>query len=134
MLMICLFLSIWVFWLFVILGLLMGFKARRAVDDDVVFLTVPVPGFVKNSLLDLCEVSGVSFQRLVGMLLVNGLRDAAEVPKFELGGVVDSFGGVSAYLRGERRLEPCGQVSCDKKPVDVLGFSFCDVCGVCLKV
>ena len=111
----------------------MGFKAKRALDEDTVFLTVPVPGFVKNGLLDLCEVSGVSFQRLVGLLLVNGLRDAAEVPRFELGESFDSFSGVSAYLRGERRLEPCGQPSCDKKPVEVLGSSFCDVCGVCLR-
>lgn len=110
----------------------MGFKAKRAVDEEVVSLTVPIPGFVKNSLLDLCEVKGISFQRLVGMLLVNGLRDAADVPRFELGGSFDSFSGVSAYLRGERRLEPCGQPSCDKRVVDVLGSSFCDVCGVCL--
>lgn len=110
----------------------MGFKAKRARDDDTVYVTVPLPGFVKNSLLDLCEVKGVSFQRLVGLLLVNGLRDASEISKFEIGGSFDSFSGVSAYLRGERRLEPCGKPSCLKIPVDVLGSSYCDTCGVCL--
>ena len=134
MLMICLFLSIWVFWLFVILGLLMGFRSRRAVDGDTVYVTVPVPGWVKNGLVDLALVSGVSFQRLVGLLLVNGLRDAEGLALLEVGEPVEPLGGVLAYLRGERRLEPCGQVSCDKKPVDVLGSSFCDVCGVCLGV
>ena len=111
----------------------MGFKARRALDEDTVSLTVLIPGSVKNGLLDLCEAKGISFQRLVGMLLVNGLRDAAEVPRFELTKTHDSLSGVSAYLRGERRLEPCGQPSCDKKPVDVLGSSYCDTCGVCLR-
>ena len=110
----------------------MGFKAKRARDGDTVYVTVPIPGSVKNGLLDLCEVKKVSFQRLVGILLVNGLRDAAEVPRFKLGESFDSFSGVSAYLRGERRLEPCGLPSCDKKPVDVLGSSYCDTCGVCL--
>ena len=74
----------------------MGFKAKRALDEDTVSLTVPIPGSVKNGLLDLCEVRGVSFQRLVGMLLINGLRDAAEVPRFELGESFDSI--VQAFI------------------------------------
>jgi hypothetical protein len=134
MLMICLFLSIWVFWLFVILGWLMGFRSRRAVDGDTVYVTVPVPGWVKNGLVDLALVSEVSFQRLVGLLLVNGLRDAEGLALLEVDKPVEPLGGVLAYLRGERRLEPCGQVSCVKVPVEVLGSSFCDVCGVCLGV
>lgn len=110
----------------------MGFRAKRAVPDEEVFLTVPVDGWVKNALVDLAEVRGVSFQRLVGLFLVNGLRDAEGSALLGFGEPVDSLSGVSAYLRGERRLEPCGQPSCDKKPVEVLGSSFCDVCGVCL--
>jgi hypothetical protein len=51
----------------------MGFRSRRAVDGDTVFVTVPVPGWLKNGLVDLAEGSGVSFQRLVGLLLVNGV-------------------------------------------------------------
>lgn len=111
----------------------MGFRSRRAVDGDTVFLTVPVPGWLKNGLVDLAEGSGVSFQRLVGLLLVNGLRDAEGRVLLEVGSdPVDSLGGVLAYLRGERRLEPCGLPVCEKKPVEVLGSRFCDVCGVCL--
>jgi hypothetical protein len=112
---------------------LMGFRSRRAVDGDTVFVTVPVPGWLKNGLVDLAEGSGVSFQRLVGLLLVNGLRDAEGRALLEVSDPVEPLSGVVAYLRGERRLEPCGQPSCDKKPVEVLGSSFCDVCGVCLR-
>ena len=111
----------------------MGFKAKRALDEDMVFLTVPIPGWLKNELVDLAEGSGVSFQKLVGLLLVNGVRVEVGKPSFELGGSVEPFGGVVAYLRGERRLEPCGLPSCEKKSVEVLGSSFCDVCGVCLQ-
>ena len=110
----------------------MGFWSWRAVDGDTVFVTVPVPGWVKNGLVDLALVSEVSFQKLVGLLLVNGLRDAEGLALLEVDKPVEPLGGVLAYLRGERRLEPCGLLSCDKKPVDVLGSTFCDVCGVCL--
>lgn len=111
----------------------MGFRSRRAVDGDTVFVTVPVPGWLKNGLVDLAEGSGVSFQRLVALLLVNGLRDAEGSALLEFGKPVDSLSGVVAYLRGERRLEPCGLPSCDKRVVEVLGSTFCDVCGVCLR-
>ena len=112
--------------------MLMGFRSRRAVDGDTVFVTVPVPGWVKNGLVDLALVSEVSFQKLVGLLLVNGLRDAEGLALLEVDKPVEPLGGVLAYLRGERRLEPCGLPSCEKVPVEVLGSSFCDVCGVCL--
>ena len=111
----------------------MGFRSRRAVSDEVVFVTVPVPGWLKNGLVDLAEGSGVSFQKLVGLLLVNGLRDSEGRALLEVSDPVDSLSGVVAYLRGERRLEPCGLPSCDKRAVEVLGSVFCDVCGVCLR-
>lgn len=110
----------------------MGFRSRRARDGDMVFVTVPIPGWLKNGLVDLAEGSGVSFQKLVGLLLVNGLRDAEGLALLELSEPVEPLFGVLAYLRGERRLEPCGLPSCEKKPVEVLGSSFCDTCGVCL--
>lgn len=110
----------------------MGFKARRAVPDETVFLTVPIPGWLKNELLDLCEKKDVSLQRLVGLLLVNGIRDADGRNALGFDKPSEPMNGVVAYLRGERRLEPCGQPSCVKKPVEVLGSSYCDTCGVCL--
>lgn len=110
----------------------MGFSSRRARDGDSVYVTVPIPGWLKNGLVDLAEGSGVSFQKLVGLLLVNGVRDAEGRALLEVSDPVDSLSGVVAYLRGERRLEPCGLPSCDKKPVEVLGSTFCDSCGVCL--
>ena len=112
--------------------MLMGFKARRAVPEETVFVTVPLPGWLKNELLDLCKKRDVSFQRLVGLLLVNGVRDAEGRALLELGEPIEPISGVGAYLRGERRLEPCGLPSCEKKPVEVLGSSYCDTCGVCL--
>lgn len=111
----------------------MGFRSRRARDGDTVYVTVPVPGWLKNGLVDLAVVRELSFQKLVGLLLVNGLRDAEGLALLELDSGVEPLSGVVAYLRGERRLEPCGLPSCDKKPVDVLGSSYCDVCGVCLR-
>lgn len=111
-----------------------GFRSRRAGDGDVVYVTVPVPGWVKNGLVDLAVVRELSFQKLVGLLLVNGLRDAEGLALLEVSDPVEPLSGVLAYLRGERRLEPCGLVSCEKVPVDVLGSSFCDVCGVCLRL
>ena len=111
---------------------LMGFEARRARDGDSVYVTVPIPGWLKNGLVDLALVSEVSFQKLVGLLLVNGLRDAEGLALLEVDKPVEPLGGVLAYLRGERRLEPCGLPSCEKRVVEVLGSSFCDVCGVCL--
>ena len=112
--------------------MLMGFKPRRAVPEETVFVTVPLPGWLKNELLDLCKKRDVSFQRLVGLLLVNGVRDAEGRALLELGEPIEPISGVVAYLRGERRLEPCGLPSCEKKPVEVLGSSYCDTCGVCL--
>jgi len=111
---------------------LMGFRSRRAVGGDTVFVTVPVPGWLKNELVDLAEGSGVSFQRLVVLLLTNGVRVEGGKPSLQVGGFVEPLSGVVAYLRGERRLEPCGLPVCEKRVVDVLGSSFCDVCGVCL--
>ena len=112
---------------------LLGFRSRRAVDGDTVFVTVPLPGWLKNGLVDLAEGSGVSFQKLVGLLLVNGLRDAEGRALLEVSDPVEPLSGVVAYLRGERRLEPCGLPFCGKKPVEVLGSVFCDTCGVCLR-
>jgi len=109
-----------------------GFRSRRAVPDETVFLTVPVDGWLKNGLVDLAEARGMSFQRLVGLILVNGLRDSEGSVLLGFVEPQDSLSGVKAYLRGERRLEPCGQASCVKEPVVVLGSVFCDVCGVCL--
>ncbi len=120
-------------WLFVMGVVLVGFRSRRAVDGDTVFVTVPVPGWLKNRLVDLSVGSGVSFQKLVGLLLVNGVRDVEGRVLLEVSDPVEPFGGVVAYLRGERRLEPCGQPFCVKVPVEVLGSTFCDVCGVCLR-
>ena len=111
----------------------MGFSSRRARDGDSVYVTVPIPGWLKNGLVDLAEGSGVSFQKLVGLLLVNGVRDAEGRALLEVSDPVEPLSGVVAYLRGERRLEPCGLPSCDKRAVDVLGSTFCDVCGVCLR-
>lgn len=110
----------------------MGFRSRRARDEDTVYVTVPVPGWLKNSLVDLAVVRELSFQKLVGLLLVNGVRDAEGLSLFEVSEPVEPLSGVVAYLRGERRLEPCGLPFCEKKPVEVLGSTFCDVCGVCL--
>ena len=110
----------------------MRMKSRRARDGDTVYVTVPVPGWLKNGLVDLAVLRELSFQKLVNLLLVNGLRDAEGLPLFEVPERVDALSSVVAYLRGERRLEPCGLPSCVKKPVEVLGSSFCDVCGVCL--
>lgn len=110
----------------------MRMKSRRADDGDTVFVTVPVPGWLKNELVDLAVLRELSFQKLVGLLLINGVRDASGLPLFEVPERVDVLSSVVAYLRGERRLEPCGLPSCSKKPVEVLGSSFCDVCGVCL--
>lgn len=132
MLLICLLVSIWGCWWFGIGVVLMGFRSRRARDGDMVFVTVPLPGWLKNGLVDLAEVRELSFQKLVGLLLVNGVRDAEGRALLEVSDPVEPLSGVVAYLRGERRLEPCGLPSCDKKPVEVLGSSFCDVCGVCL--
>lgn len=132
MLLICLLVSIWGCWLFGIRVVLMGFKPRRAGDGDTVYVTVPVPGWLKNGLVDLAVVRELSFQKLVGLLLVNGLRDAEGLALLELSEPVEPLFGVLAYLRGERRLEPCGLPSCEKKPVEVLGSTFCDTCGVCL--
>lgn len=111
----------------------MGFRSRRARDGDMVFVTVPIPGWLKNGLVDLAVVRELSFQKLVGLLLVNGVRDAEGRALLEVSDPVEPLSGVVAYLRGERRLEPCGQPSCVKVPVEVLGSSFCDVCGVCLR-
>jgi len=95
-------------------------------------VTVPVPGWLKNELVDLAVLRELSFQKLVGLFLVNGVRDAEGRVLLEVSDPVEPLVGVVAYLRGERRLEPCGLVVCDKKPVEVLGSVFCDVCGVCL--
>ena len=111
----------------------MGFRSRRAQDGDTVFVTVPIPGWLKNGLVDLAVVRELSFQKLVGLLLVNGVRDAEGRALLEVSDPVEPLSGVVAYLRGERRLEPCGLPSCDKKPVEVLGSTFCDTCGVCLR-
>jgi len=109
-----------------------GFRSRRARDGDLVYVTVPVPGWLKNELVDLAVLKELSFQKLVGLLLVNGVRDAEGRALLEVSDPVEPLSGVVAYLQGERRLEPCGLPSCGKKPVEVLGSVFCDVCGVCL--
>ncbi len=79
-------------------------------------------------------MGGCGFGVGLGLLLVNGVRDAEGRALLEVSDSVEPLVGVVAYLRGERRLEPCGLPSCVKVPVDVLGSSFCDVCGVCLRV
>jgi len=111
-----------------------GFKSKRARDEDTVYVTVPVPGWLKNQLVDLSVLRELSFQRLVNFLLINGIRDAEGLALLEVSEPVKPLSGVVAYLRGERRLEPCGLAVCDKKPVDVLGSTFCDTCGVCLRL
>lgn len=108
-------------------------KSKRAKASDTVFVTVPVPGWLKNSLVDLACDSDISFQRLVVLLLTNGLRVEAGKPSLQVDLPVDPVESLVAYLRGVRVLEPCGLPVCVKVPVEVLGSVFCDVCGVCLR-
>ena len=38
----------------------MGFEPRRARDGDTVYVTVPVPGWLKNDLVDLAVSYGTA--------------------------------------------------------------------------
>ena len=62
----------------------MGFKSKRARDEDTVYVTVPVPGWLKNQLVDLSVLRELSFQRLVNFLLINGVRDAEGLALLEV--------------------------------------------------
>ena len=108
-------------------------KSNRAISDHTVHITVPVDGWLKNELIDLAEKSDISFQRLVNLLLANGVRDYESKPALVMSTPPDPISSVVSYLKGERRLEPCGQVSCNKQPVCVLDSTYCDTCGVRLE-
>lgn len=108
-------------------------RSSRAISDHTVHITVPVDGWLKNELIDLAEKSGISFQRLVNLLLANGVREYDNKPDLVMSTPPDPISSVVSYLKGERRLEPCGQVSCNKQPVSVLDSTFCDTCGIRLE-
>lgn len=110
----------------------MGRKASRAGDSEGLYnVTVRVRGSVKNGLLAEAERLGCSLSELVLLAVEDFVRGRDGVPCLSDGvrppGVDDVLRG---YLSGERVLEPCGRVSCDRVERVVGSFRFCDVCGV----
>lgn len=109
-------------------------RAVRVGSDVGCQLSVRVPGWFKNELVDWCEGLGVPVSVWVVNCLREGLREgkgfpAAPPARVPLPGLDEQ---VRLWLLGERLVLPCGRSGvCEGLVAGVLpGGSFCGVCGV----
>lgn len=109
----------------------MGRKASRIPDDRWGHVTVRLRGDRKSRLLDVAEEWGCALSDVVLLAVEDFVRSRDGVPRLGDGVRPPSVDDVlRAYVSGERLVQPCGRVSCDRVESQVGSFRFCDVCGV----
>jgi hypothetical protein len=89
-------------------------------------------GSQKNEIIDYAKAQGLSVNQLVLYAVLDFIRNEKGIPspgsaQFSIPTMEETL---TAYMRGEQVLTPCGKTSCDMQLVDVAGMEFCKTCNV----
>lgn len=89
-------------------------------------------GSQKNEIIDYAKAQGLSVNQLVLYAVLDFIRNQKGIPspgsaQFSIPTMEETL---TAYMRGEQVLTPCGKTSCDMQLVDVAGMEFCKTCNV----
>ena len=91
-----------------------------------------VLGSQKNEIIDYAKAQGLSGNQLVIYAVLDFVRNQKGIPspgpsQFSIPTMEETL---TAYMRGEGILTPCGKMQCDMKLVDVSGMQFCKHCNI----
>ncbi len=109
---------------------------RAAFPDSVVNISVQIPGWLKNDILDLTEKLEVPVGSWVVAQLLRATREGNGLPPVAEphGPLLTPEEMIRLYARGETIMSPCGTPGvCEGQTMErelVGGMEFCSVCRI----
>jgi len=108
----------------------MPYKPQPATNpDDTVTLTIPIPGWLKNELIQSAQKHEKSLQQHITLLITNALRHTQNKPPLNPT-PPNPLQPIHNYLQGKPTLQPCGQTTCTKTPTQLNNHTYCNTCGI----
>lgn len=111
----------------------MPLEPQRASNPDGKYnLTVVIPGWLKNKIVDHCQLLGLSIGEWVAtrlMLDINEERGLPEPPQ-ALKGIPNVTDVIREWATGERIIQPCGKTDCNPEWQELQKMKFCTKCGI----
>ena len=111
----------------------MPLEPQRASNPDGKYnLTVVIPGWLKNKIVDHCQLLGLSIGEWVAtrlMLDINEEKGLPEPPQ-ALKGIPDVTDVIREWATGERIIQPCGKTDCKPEWQELQKMKFCTRCGI----
>lgn len=111
----------------------MPLEPQRASNPDGKYnLTVVIPGWLKNQIVDICEELNVSIGTWVATRLMLDIREERGLPEPPQAakGIPDVTDVVREWVTGERMIQPCGKTDCNPEWEQLQNMKFCRKCGV----
>lgn len=110
----------------------MPLEPQRASNPNGKYnLTVVIPGWLKNQIVDHCAALGVSIQDWVGARLMLDIREERGLPEPPPSRAIpDAIDVVREWATGERLIQPCGKTDCNPEWEQLQKMKFCKKCGV----
>ena len=114
----------------------MGRHPQRHPDDVDALLSIRVPGWLKNEIVDQAKAADVSISAYLGAIIHRVVRRDLGLPepppaKVPIPDVADVL---RAYATGQPMLTPCGaHGSCpglDAEPLRIGSVRFCSICDI----
>lgn len=106
---------------------------QRAHDPDGKYnLTVVIPGWLKNRIVDHCKKQNIPIGEWVAARLMLDIREERGLPEppTAVNGIPDVVDVVREWATGERLLQPCGKTDCNPVYEQIQNMRFCKKCGV----
>ena len=107
----------------------MPHKPKPANPDHTVHLTIPIPGHLKNRLINATQQTGQTLTAYVLEAITNQIRNTNNQPPLT-NTPPNPLQPVINYLTGQRTLTPCGQTTCNQQPTKLNGKTYCNTCGI----
>jgi hypothetical protein len=111
----------------------MPLEPQRASNPEGKYnLTVVIPGWLKNRILEHCESLGISITEWVATRLMLDIREerGLPAPPPAVKGIPDATDSIREWLTGERTIQPCGKTDCNPEWEELQKMKFCTKCGV----
>jgi hypothetical protein len=111
----------------------MPLEPQRASNPEGKYnLTVVIPGWLKNRIVEHCASLGLSIGEWVSTRLMLDIREerGLPAPPPAVKGIPDATDVVREWLTGERMIQPCGKTDCNPEWEELQKMKFCTKCGV----
>ena len=111
----------------------MPLEPQRASNPDGKYnLTVVIPGWLKNRIVEHCASLGLSIGEWVSTRLMLDIREERGLPAAPpaVKGIPDATDVVREWLTGDRMIQPCGKTDCNPEWEELQKMKFCTKCGV----